>query len=110
MRFTSVLLFLTLSVLTYSIPTNEVDGLTTAETLPLANEAEGLTLVEASPLAKENCKGDGKHCGGKKLSNRDAHNCKVKSKGKHYSCDKDKKCYGIATAVSKGLYNGGCYT
>lgn len=60
--------------------------------------------------AKYDCEEDGRHCDGKKLSSRDAHNCKVKSKGKYYSCDRKKECVAIKQAVKDGLYNGGCYS
>lgn len=91
---------------------NEAEESTMVEASPETANVEAvpdMTLVEGSPLAKLNCVKDGRRCSGKKLSNRDAHNCKVKSHGKHYDCDHTKQCVKINEAVSRGMYNGGCY-
>jgi hypothetical protein len=51
-----------------------------------------LVLIAATPAYGKDCPGDAdkqtccsrKNCGGKVLSNRDEHNCKVKSHGKSW--------------------------
>lgn len=57
-----------------------------------------------------NCaNGNGGLCSGKKLNNKDAHNCK-NSGGKGYDCANMGKCLKINTALSLNAYNGACYS
>lgn len=102
---TKILACLLFSALTYSTPTKPMGEFDMEEAEAMAPVTPREALAN-----KSNCKSDGDHCSEYELlSNRDAHNCKVKSGGKYYSCDALEQCVSIKNAVKQGLYNGGCY-
>lgn len=78
---------------------------------PVSESESSASATEALALKWYDCSVGGcpvNPCGGKVYSMRDAHNCKVKSAGKHYGCPKTVKCYKIKTAMSYGMKGGFC--
>lgn len=76
--------------LAFSVQAGEGSGPEESTPEKIQNTLDTMTLV---PMTTQNCY-SARNCKGKVLSHRDAHNCKVKSKGKSWRSSSG-RCYNL---------------